>query len=512
MLAVSLAAAIALPGMPLLGLPSLAQAQERPRTIMDMLFGPSVRRRPAPAYDDYAPRRIIESPRVKPRQAKPPRSAKSRTEKAGSRSTKTATARAAAATAGVAALAGEDKGPVEKSATAKTVLVVGDFMAASLAQGLAETLIANAAVRVENKADGSSGLVRTDHLDWTAKIGPMIEETKPAAVLVMVGSNDRQPITMGSSTVMPGTPEWSAEYARRADALAKTIDGKDVPLVWVGMPSFKFDKMSADMATFNEVYRKASAGVGGDFVDVWDGFVDASGAFSVSGPDIAGQQARLRGDDGVTMTPEGAEKLAFFAQKPLFRLLGTAAVSGPLAPGEIAAVPAATRPVNATSAPLVGLADPSLDGGDALLGGPSPQLVSAEPSPRQRLIVSGEPTATPIGRADNFNWSGKTEAVTPLRGTDDVISRGSVELRQLKNGQGIQAPKPMPSLADAILDDWAAQNATAGSKAPASPADAASPAATSTEPSPPAEPLSEPKAEAGAPISASPFAEDQTPR
>ncbi|KQT54454.1 hypothetical protein ASG43_02310 [Aureimonas sp. Leaf454] len=507
LLVLPLAVVIGAPEVPLLGSVRVAAAQERPRTIMDMLFGsPSIRRRPMREIDP--PRRASPKRKAKPRQSKGQSAAKARGVKAD-RSTTAAVGAGAAVAAG--AVGTDDATPVEKKTDAKTVLVVGDFLAASLASGLTDALAGNPFVRIENVADGSSGLVRADHLDWVHKIGPLIAEKKPVVVVVMIGSNDRQPISNGSITLSPGTGEWAGEYARRAESLAKAIEERDVPLVWVGMPSFKYDRMSADMATFNEIYRKASGGVGGEFVDVWDGFVDANGAFSYSGPDISGQQARLRNEDGITMTAEGAEKLAFFAEKPLLRLLGPTASIGPTAPGEIASVQPAVRPANATSAPLVGLNDPALDGGDTLLGGSQPVIASGEPSPRQQLVVSGEPLATPIGRADNFNWSGKTEAVAPLRGTDDVISRGSVELQDLKKQQGLQPPKPMPSLADAIIDDWEAQNAAQGkpsaSEAAVPPPAGGGPSGAAPEPSGRAtSPGTGP-----APSSASPFAADPKP-
>ena len=48
----------------------------------------------------------------------------------------------------------------------------------------------------------------------------------------------------------------------------------------------------------------------GEFVDVWDGFVDDSGRFTTQGPDFEGQIRRLRTADGVHFTKSGARKLA----------------------------------------------------------------------------------------------------------------------------------------------------------------------------------------------------------
>ncbi|TIW94917.1 MAG: DUF459 domain-containing protein, partial [Mesorhizobium sp.] len=51
---------------------------------------------------------------------------------------------------------------VEKTPDARTVLVVGDFMAAGLAEGLDTAFAENAGVRIVVRSNGSSGFVRDD--------------------------------------------------------------------------------------------------------------------------------------------------------------------------------------------------------------------------------------------------------------------------------------------------------------------------------------------------------------
>ena len=85
------------------------------------------------------------------------------------------------------------------------------------------------------------------------------------------------------------------------------------------------------MLAFNEIYRSAAEKHGGEFVDVWDGFVDENGAFVANGPDINGQPVRLRADDGINLAKAGKRKLAFYAEKPLGKVLGDAVVTPPLA-------------------------------------------------------------------------------------------------------------------------------------------------------------------------------------
>lgn len=434
----------------------VAEAQER-RGLLDMLFGAPPQRR---YYLDREPPRRIQRSKQRRQVTKPARTQKQRTERARAA---TPSSRAAPVPPPV----------VAKRDTARGVLVVGDFLAGSLAGGLDEGLADNPNLKVVGAADGSSGLVRDDHFDWIARIGPMIDKEKPAVVVAMFGANDRQPMQFAGATLTLRTPGWTAEYERRATAFAASVAEKKLPLIWVGAPSFKSQEMSADMAYLNEIYRRAATSAGGEFVDVWDGFVDAGGDFASSGPDISGQPARLRNADGITMTPAGAEKLAFFAEKPIFRVLGATATGGLGPDPDEPQAPA--RPkidvANAKAAPLVALSDPALDGGDALLGGAAAAPAPQQPSPRDRLVLSGVPTAGEAGRADAFNRSGKSAAVVPRPPSDPVLFRGSVDIQQISKPMPIKPPAPMPSLSDAILDDWSRQSTgtAAEAAAPAAP-------------------------------------------
>lgn len=444
-----LALALAVADLPPLPGASGAQAQERSRSLIDMLFGgPSPRRRSL----EPPPPRVIRKAPARPGAPRSP-------------------ARKASAKASPAKAPEPVSAAVEKSPTAKSVLVVGDFMAASLAKGLTNAMAENPEVRVVDASNGSSGLVRDDHYDWPAAIGPLIDAQKPALVAVMLGSNERQPIEAPGGALPLHSEEWGAEYDRRAKRLAEIVASKKIPLVWVGMPSFKSDRMNDDMPFLNDIYRQTSLGAGGDFVDVWEGFVDAGGAFAATGPDIDGQTARLRNSDGITMTKAGAEKLAFFAEKPILRILGVGAagslpislsLDGQTKPGEPAAGVA-----NATSAPATALNDPSLDGGGELLTAGPGKPASKDLSPREKLVISGIPSEAAAGRADDFSWSGKEAAVSPAREGAAVVSRGSFDLGRLRVGDGVKPAAPMPSLADAIIEDWNGQARSAPAVVPA---------------------------------------------
>ncbi|MER8662332.1 DUF459 domain-containing protein [Mesorhizobium sp. M1148] len=305
---------------------------------------------------------------------------------------------------------------VEKTPDARVVLVIGDFMANGLAEGLETAFADNANIRIVERANGSSGFVRDDVYNWPEQVKSLVESERPAAVVVMLGSNDRQQMRVNDVREQPRSENWTKEYERRTEALGKALAATKVPYLWVGMPAFKTPKMTSDMLAFNDIYHSAAEKNGGEFVDVWDGFVDENGAFVSTGPDINGQAVRLRSDDGINVSKAGKRKLAFYTEKPLAKILGLAA------PGSVvtAAAPAAA-PVEAPSLPAAPIVvdrtvpmllnDPALDGGTELLGAAAAPKANPD-LPGEKLILEGKaPEASP-GRADDFSWPPKAAAAT----------------------------------------------------------------------------------------------------
>ena len=348
---------------------SSASAQERPRTIFDLLFGPK-QAQPQRQYEQPKPQRV--------RPAKPKRAPKAATPTVRS--------------ANVPAPQPEINF-VEKNPDAKKVLVVGDFIGNGLAEGLDIAFASSADMQIVSRINGSSGFVRDDHFDWPANIGKILEEEKPAAVVVMIGSNDRQAITVKGQSLTARSPEWTAEYQSRVSKFTKAITDKNYPLIWVGQPPFRPRGMSQDMLALNEIYRTTSEKAGAKFIDVWDGFVDEEGNFSQTGFDINGQTARLRGNDGINTTSAGKRKLAFYAEKPLKALFGGNKDSEQLLPAAGTQDP--SKPVDRIAP--VSLRDIDRDNSGVLLGGvlASRKKDDKKPSTEQK---------TAPGRADDFSW------------------------------------------------------------------------------------------------------------
>ncbi len=301
---------------------------------------------------------------------------------------------------------------VEKLPDAKTVLVVGDFIAGSLGDGLKTAFETTPGIVIETRANGSSGMVRDDYFDWPGILPGYATELKPSLIIVSLGANDRQQMSIDVQKEKFRTEKWLTEYTRRVSAFAALARNEKVPLLWVGMPPFQSSSMTADMVTLNGIFRTETEKAGGEFIDIWDGFVDESGKFVLTGSDINGQQVRLRGSDGINLTKAGKRKLAFYVEKDIRRLLGDAATTGGDVPGAglkdlVVTAPAADQVIIKTQP--ISLDDPALDGGTALMGGPIATSAAGK-SPRDLLVEKGELAEAPAGRVDDFRLS-KPETV-----------------------------------------------------------------------------------------------------
>lgn len=325
---------------------------------------------------------------------------------------RTTTAAAAAAKPAVIAV---------KNENAAKILVVGDFLAGGMGRELEKLYAANANVVIISKTDPSSGLVRDDVINWPEYIPTLIEEFKPAAIVALVGMNDRQKLW-----TVEGKPEklseaWLAEYNTRVSKIASIGISQKIPLVWVGLPPVRSGKMNADYLVFNEIYRtKIAAAGGGEYVDIWDGFTNEEGKFVSAGPDINGQIVRLRGSKGINMTRAGRAKLAFFADKALQKIgvIGNPdgfnyASLGTINPGIAQPNVPEYDPVGTGKTVVIPLGSPALDGGDILEG--EKDIVSAkesETSVSYKLVEKGEVNLPKAGRVD-ASW-GKPKPDAPI--------------------------------------------------------------------------------------------------
>ncbi len=324
----------------------------------------------------------------------------------------------------------------ERPAVPQTMFVhvVGDALAEALAQGLKEHFAeTNPEVGVSRKIRPNSGLVRDDHFDWPKGLREFAAGTDRVDMLVvMLGSNDRQPLRDEAGTHEFGTERWKELYQRRIDDLLAVAREKRWPVLMVGMPVMQESRLSAGMLVVNGLIRERAQRAGVVFVDIWEGFATEKGEYASTGPDVNGATVRLRTSDGILFTRAGARKLGFFVGKEVIERLGReqppaiAALPNDLSEQIRRELPAAA-PLGGTGGLIGGLTLPELPELPAIgvrpLAGPVLALTAPPQSPggvllRGRVLMPstemgiiveqafayGRAPAAKPGRADDFSW------------------------------------------------------------------------------------------------------------
>jgi hypothetical protein len=308
------------------------------------------------------------------------------------------------------------------------VAVLGDSLAQMLAQGLTEAFENRPEVAILRKAKEDSGLVRDDFFDWTKATQDLLASGEKIDFAVMlIGSNDRQPLRDANGSYESRSPEWQAAYTQRIETIAAMFRDKKIPLVWVGLPILRSERLSEDAQAFNEFYRAYAEKAGATYIDIWEAFADEAGQYSAIGPDINGQTVRLRAADGVHFTKVGARKLAHFVEPEIRRNLDEVSPksepgmppgaapnlanvanpddggtpSNPSLPGSEA--PPAPKPVAGPVLPLTG---PMLAPGGELATRTA-TAGTANNTARtliEQTLQQGRPLVPKPGRTDDFSW------------------------------------------------------------------------------------------------------------
>ncbi len=212
------------------------------------------------------------------------------------------------------------------------VLVMGDSLGSLLADGLEDALNDRSDVAVIAKAKPDSGLVRADFHDWPKVAAELLASDQKITVgVILLGLNDRQALREGEIVHEPASPRWLELYRDRIDAVAAAFAAKRIPLIWVGAPPVQNGRLSVDLATFNELYRQRVERAGGQYVDLWNAFVDAENRYTAMGPDVSGRTMRLRLGDGIHFTSAGARKAAHFVDVLIRRLVESQPAQGVIA-------------------------------------------------------------------------------------------------------------------------------------------------------------------------------------
>jgi hypothetical protein len=369
----------------------------------------------------------------------------------------------------------------------RNIVVMGDSMADWLAYGLEQAFADSPEISVTRNARPLSTLIynpgRHDpaaKIDWPAAARDILEKEPASFVVMTIGLADRDPIHVPASprsAPKPGaeseiseptntgqahapsiskpvkppenrgvaetatdqgatdprspsvsydfkTEKWAELYGKRIDETIAGLKSRGALVFWVGLPPLLGARSTADMQYLNDLFRSHAEKAGITYVDVWDGFSDDAGQFTMQGPDYEGQIRRLRTPDGIYFTPAGARKFAHFVEREIRRALTpTGPIAVPLPQEPLLKAPVASRsPSGGTPRPLAGPViplNPNVEPSksDGLLGGTTPKQTIVD-AVANRVLVNGDSMPAPAGRADDFTWPRRAPAPVGADPTD----------------------------------------------------------------------------------------------
>ncbi len=204
---------------------------------------------------------------------------------------------------------------------------------------------------------------------------------------------------------------WEKIYLRRIDQTIAALKSKGVPVFWVGLPSIRGTRSTADAVYLNDLFRARAERAGIVYVDVWDGFVAESGKYSSYGPDLEGQTRRLRSSDGAFFTKHGARKLAHYVEREIRRFMSNRAVPVALPTGPLGPLPDGASGARPVAGPVIPLTVTPV-ASEALAGAPGRHRVHGDTIAADAL-VRGDALVAPPGRADDFVWPPGSSANRP---------------------------------------------------------------------------------------------------
>lgn len=189
------------------------------------------------------------------------------------------------------------------------VVVLGDSLGDGLWAGLYHVLRKDKRFNVIKKSRVATGFSRHDYFDWNAAVRDIAGETRIDIAVVVMGTNDRQPIMQDGVRHALFDAGWRDIYERRVNDFTATLKGTGAAIYWIELPVMRSPRFGGDMERFNEIFEARARANAVAYVSMDGVATGADGGYTAYGPDRSGSTKLLRADDGIHFTMAGYELL-----------------------------------------------------------------------------------------------------------------------------------------------------------------------------------------------------------
>jgi hypothetical protein len=192
------------------------------------------------------------------------------------------------------------------------VAVIGDSFATGVGAAIGRSMNPRL-VDVQARGVISTGLTRPDYFNWQPNLREIVDRFRPGVVVVMLGGNDAQTLTVPGGKPVPQSAqeEWRRIYTERVESLAKIATDAGARVVWIGLPPMRDINRDHQARRLDGIYRavaRTSAGIA--YVNSLDLFARPGGGYAAYLPDEGGDERLVRESDGEHFTSLGYDWVA----------------------------------------------------------------------------------------------------------------------------------------------------------------------------------------------------------
>jgi lysophospholipase L1-like esterase len=193
-----------------------------------------------------------------------------------------------------------------------TVLEIGDSLGNDLGWGISRHLAATSGFNLVQMDKSSTGLANSWFYNWPVQLNAFLQQYHPQLLLVFLGGNDEQGMTIDGSAVPFGEPTWNKAYLGYVREVVRDATKSGAYVMWIGMPIMQQPTYSQGMTILNSLFQQGvTSEANATFVPTWSLFSNPQGQFQ-SQAAVNGVETTLRESDGIHLSFSGEDVLATY--------------------------------------------------------------------------------------------------------------------------------------------------------------------------------------------------------